>query len=203
MGLPAPRSRQVSRGPPAAFEPLDERLLARPLDFLLAEHYRVRAAVGQLDWLARGSVAEPRRKIARALAGYFKQDYGLHIADEEVDFFPLLRERCAGDESFIASLDALAAEHREEKAQLAQVTQGLARLAEIPHHIAPPPEFPVEALAFVEAVRLHIAWENAVLLPVARERLEAADLRRLAKKMAARRGLTPTSLAKDEESKIA
>jgi len=41
-----------------------------------------------------------------------------------------------------------------------------------------------------EALRRHIAWENAVLLPVARTRLQSADLRRLAQKLAARRGVS-------------
>jgi hemerythrin-like domain-containing protein len=175
---------------PAAFEPLDLRLIARPLDFLLAEHYRLRAVLAQLDWLARGSVGDGRRKMARALARYFAEDYALHTADEESDFFPLLRARCADDEAFLATLDTLTAEHGADDARLAEVVAKLKNLADSPARIDIPPEFAAEARTVIEALRRHIAWENAVLLPVARTRLQSADLRRLAQKLAARRGVS-------------
>jgi hemerythrin-like domain-containing protein len=194
--LSAPSTKHVSRRQPAAFEPLDLRLLARPLDFLLAEHYRLRAALAQLDWLARGSVGEARRKLARALARYFAEDYALHTADEETDFFPLLRLRCADDEAFLATLDTLTAEHSADDARLADVVTKLKALAEGPQRHDIPPEFAAEALAFIEVLRRHIAWENAVLLPVARGRLQSADLRRLAQKLAARRNVTLTAVAR-------
>ena len=102
--LSAPRARLRSRQPPAAFEPLDLRLLARPLDFVAAEHYRLRAALTQLDGLARGGMGDGRRKLAKALLRYFSEDYALHLADEEADLFPLLRHRCSEDAAFVASL---------------------------------------------------------------------------------------------------
>ncbi|HEY7608624.1 MAG TPA: hemerythrin domain-containing protein [Alphaproteobacteria bacterium] len=194
--LAAPSAKHVSRRQPPAFEPLDLRLLARPLDFLLAEHYRLRAALTQLDWLARGSVGESRRKLARALARYFAEDFALHTADEETDFFPLLRARCADDEAFLATLDTLAAEHRADDARLAEVVASLENVAEGPLRVDLPPEFAAETRAFIEALRRHIAWENAVLLPVARGRLQSADLRRLAQKLAARRNVTLAAAAR-------
>jgi hemerythrin-like domain-containing protein len=194
--LAVPSSKQMSRRQPPAFEPLDLRLLAHPLDFLLAEHYRLRAALTQLDWLARGSVGEARRKLARALARYFAEDYALHTADEETDFFPLLRQRCADDNAFLATLNTLAAEHHADEARLAKVVATLKDLAEGPLRLDVPPEFTAETRAVIEALRRHIAWENAVLLPVARGRLHAAELRRLAQKLAARRGVSLASGAR-------
>jgi len=196
--LPAVKARL--RRPPPAFEPLDLRLIARPLEFLLAEHYRVRAALTQLDWLARGTVGEARRRLAKALLRYFTEDYPLHVADEETDFFPLLRQRAAADAAFSASLETLAGEHRADVARLAQVVAGLDDLAASTPRDAIPSAFAAEARAYTEALRRHIAWENAVLLPAARERLSAADLRRLAQKFAARRGVALPPRAKTAES---
>ncbi len=202
--LPAPQAKPGPRRPPPAFEPLDLRLLARPLDFLLAEHYRLRAVLTQLDWLARegvrGGGGDGRRKLARALAVYFAEDYPLHVADEEVDFFPLLRQRCADDAAFIASLDTLAGEHRDDKVRLAQVEIGLKGLADKEQRPDPQAQFAAEARAYTDALRRHIAWENAVLLPVARKRLAPADLKRLGQKFGARRGVARSATARPPES---
>lgn len=189
--LAAPRVKPGSRRLPPAFEPLDLRLLSRPLDFIVAEHYRLRAALTQLDGLARGSMGEGRRKVAKALLRYFVEDYPLHVADEETDFFPLLRQRCADDTALIASVATLAGEHRENLARLDGVVAGLRGLAEAAQRDEIPPDFTASARAYTEALRRHIAWENAVLMPVARTRLKSADLRRLAQRFVARRGDSP------------
>jgi hemerythrin-like domain-containing protein len=180
-----------SRRPPAAFEPLDHKLLSRPLDFLLAEHYRLRAALTQLDWLARGSMDDGRRKLAKALLRYFVEDYALHVADEEADFFPLLRQRCAGDAAFVASLDTLAGQHGNDAARLAAVVAGLRHLAQARQRDDGLSDFAPGARGYTEALRQHIARENALLMPVARARLRSADLRRLAQRFATRRGISP------------
>lgn len=194
--LSAPQAKPGPRRPTPAFEPLDLRLLARPLDFIAAEHYRLRAALTQLDWLARGSMGDGRRKLAKALLRYFTEDYPLHVADEEADFFALLRQRCADDAAFIASLDTLGEEHREDVTRLAAVVDGLRHLAEASQRDEVPPEFAAGARAYTEALRRHIAWENAVLMPVARARLQSADLRRFSQRFAARRGVSPPSRAR-------
>lgn len=194
--LTAPQARPGPRRPLPAFEPLDLRLLGRPLDFITAEHYRLRAALTQLDWLARGSMGDGRRKLAKALLRYFVEDYALHVADEETDFFPLLRQRCAGDGAFLASLETLAGEHRDDVARLAAVVAGLRGLTEAAQRDEISPDFAAGARAYTEALRRHIAWENAVLMPVARARLQSADLRRLAQRFAARRGVSPPSRAR-------
>ena len=194
--LPAPQAKPGSRRLPPAFEPLDLRLLARPLEFIAAEHFRLRAALTQLDWLARGSMGDGRRKLATALLRYFTEDYPLHVADEETDFFPLLRQHCADAAAFLASLDMLGAEHREDAARLAIVVDGLRRLAAAGQRDEIPPDFSTAARAYTEALRRHIAWENAVLLPVARIRLQSANLRRLAHRFTVRRGVSLRFLAR-------
>jgi hemerythrin-like domain-containing protein len=188
--LSAPQAKLGTRHPPA-FEPLDIRLLARPLDFIAAEHYRLRAALTQLDGLARGGMSDGRRKLAKALLRYFIEDYALHVADEEIDFFPLLRQRCADDAAFVASLDTLAGEHRDDVARLAAVVAGLRYLAKAGQRDEASQDFAPGARAYTEALRRHIAWENAVLMPIARARLQPGDLRRLAQRFATRRGVSP------------
>jgi len=187
---------------PAAFEPLDEELLAHPLDFLCTEHYRLRAALAQLEWVAHGHSGEARRKLAGALVRYFREDYSLRIADEYRDFFPLLRRRCIDDAAFRASLDNLAAERCVNHARLAVIVSGLRILAERPQRVDAPIEFAAEARTYIEGQRRHIVWENAVLMPMARRYLNAADLRRLARKLAARRGFALSVLLRHRPGEI-
>ncbi len=122
--LSAPQAKPGPRRPPA-FEPLDLRLLARPLEFIAAEHYRLRAALTQLDCLARGSMGEGRRKLAQAL---------LHL-------------RRAGDSAFLASLDTPAAEHGADVARLTGVVAGLRGLAEARQRHDILPDFAANARA--------------------------------------------------------
>jgi hemerythrin-like domain-containing protein len=74
--------------------------------------------------------------------------------------------------------------------------RGLKSIAEGAQRAAPPEPFAAEAVAYADALRRHIAWENAVLLPTARDRLQAADLRRLGQKFAARRGVSLTAISR-------
>ena len=55
--------------------------------------------------------------------------------------------------------------------------------------LANPVRMLFNARAFAEAQRRHIAWENNVLLPLARKRLTEADLKELGRNMAAMRGI--------------
>jgi hemerythrin-like domain-containing protein len=197
--LGAPSAKPKLRQPPPDFEPLDLRLFARPLDFVVAEHYRLRAALTQLDWLARGSMSDGRRRLTKALLRYFVEDYPQHVADEEIDFFPLLRQRRADDAVFVASLDTLAGEHRDDAARLACVVAGLRGLADAAQRDEVPADFAAGARVFIEALRRHIAWENAVLLPGARQCLLATDLRRLSQRFAARRGVPAPSRTRPAE----
>jgi hemerythrin-like domain-containing protein len=183
----APPDRLASRPQPPAFEPLDAKLLSRPLDFLAAEHHRLRAALTQLSWVSKADGIETRRKVARALIRYLEDDYTLHLADEETDFYPLLFKRCADDADLRARIGALQREHAGERRRLEALLIELQAIADRRPSTALSDDPAGPAKSFIDALRRRILWENAVLLPAARTRLNARDLRHLAQKFAERR----------------
>lgn len=173
----------------AVIEPLAMELLARPLDFLHAEHYRQRCVLGHLEQLAGADPGIAWRALAKAVLDFLKQDLPLHIADEEIDLFPRLRARCTGEDNAEALLGILSAEHETDEALANAVVTGLDLFLTGPRRPVTP-ELQAAIRAYVETQRRHLAWENALVLPLATKRLHSADLRAVARGMAARRGLT-------------
>lgn len=159
-------------------------LLARPLDYIVAEHARLRAICDRLDAI----VAEGRIDAgeAEALAVFLDRDFRLHVIDEEEDLFPLLRWRCKPDDEIGRALGTLAADHAADE-QLGERVMAALRARDSDGMLAEDRE---ALAAFAAHQRDHLAFENAVVLPIARRRLSARDQRALASRMAARRGIT-------------
>lgn len=169
-----------------AIEPVDPRLLADPLDFLEAEHYRQRAALAHLERLRTETSLDRRAALARLVHDFVATDVAMHVVDEETDLFPILRRRCGARDGIERVFALIAAEHARDLDLARPVMAGLARCAK---RAAPDPGFQAAVTAFVDSQRRHLAWENAFVLPLARKRLTAADRRRLGAAMATRRGL--------------
>lgn len=172
----------------AMIEPADMTLLADPLEFLLAEHYRQLAVLNLIDHLARArSSAASRRRVAAAVLEFFRRDLAAHVEDEERDLFPLLRARHGAEPELAAILDQLRVEHEADERVVRPLLAMLRELADRAG-AAPSVAFRVAAAAFALAQRRHLAWENAVFVPMLRRLLSSRDLRQLARAMAARRG---------------
>lgn len=172
---------------PVVVEPIDPDLLSEPLEFLFAEHYRQRAVLNHLERLAAEPSREARSKIARMVLRFLQVDLVHHVADEEEDLFPLMRARCEPNDGIETVFKVLAAEHAADAALVADVAVGLQAVIAAPH--LSPETFPAAVRAFVETQRRHLAWENALILPLARRRLQPADLEALGQRMARRRGV--------------
>jgi hemerythrin-like domain-containing protein len=164
-------------------EPIPPELLAQPLDYIVAEHFRLRLVCNRLDAMAAEGRADPRE--AEEIATFLDRDLRLHVIDEEDDLFPLLRRRCRPEDEIGRALGGLAREHAADDHLGSRVIAALGRLG---------PNGRIDrdrdALAeFAAHQRSHIAFENAVVLPIARRRLTARDLRTLGARMASRRGI--------------
>lgn len=61
-------------------------LLAEPLDWFFAEHYRHRQLCQMIDEIGAATVFDGER-IGRVVA-FLGHDLALHVIDEEEDFFP-------------------------------------------------------------------------------------------------------------------
>ncbi len=168
-------------------EPLPPELIHEPLNWLFAEHYRHRQLCQLIERVGNATVLLSDE--AHEILAFLRHDMPLHVIDEEDDLFPLLRRRCQPADELDAVLGALSAEHRDD------LEQARALIAALEQALADgrPPSHDRETRRlftdFALHERRHIALENAVVLPIARLRLTAADLRSLSVRLAARRGV--------------
>jgi iron-sulfur cluster repair protein YtfE (RIC family) len=168
-------------------EPLPPELVHEPLNWLFAEHYRHRQLCQLIERVGNATVL--LRDEAQEILDFLRHDMPLHVIDEEDDLFPLLRRRCQPADELDAVLGALSAEHRDDLEQARALIAGLHQALEDGQ--APGRDRETRRLftEFALHERRHIALENAVVLPIARLRLTAADLRSLSIRLAARRGV--------------
>jgi len=171
----------------AVTEQIDSALFREPLEFIFADHYRQRVVCNTLEAIVSDPSHGREEEDIRAIIDYLEHDLPLHVADEEESLFPLLLQRCEPVDNIGEVLAILGDEHDKDQALTAAVKQGLTALLE--HR----DEDDLEAcfrntLAFVETQRRHLAWENGIVLPLARKRLGSADLIDLGRAMATRRG---------------
>jgi len=165
-------------------EPLPARLLATPLDFILADHHRHRVLCHLCEKIVDTKGFDP--VLAAAVADHIETELADHIADEERDLFPLIKRRAKPEDEIEPVLAQLAGEHAQDEKRAGKIVSGLRRL------IAKPDKPMSAALQktlrdFAASERQHLALENAIVIPLAKVRLTAKDQADLAARMTARR----------------
>lgn len=168
-------------------EDMPTHLLSEPLEWFFAEHFRHRQLCELIDQIAAAVVFDGER-ITRVLE-FLRNDLPLHVIDEEEDLFPLLRRRCAPEDELEVVLGRLSAEHRSDVDAARVVRLHLEHCLEQRRAPGLDPDKRKAMQAFASQERRHLGLENAVVLPIARLRLTAADLANLSRRLAARRGL--------------
>jgi iron-sulfur cluster repair protein YtfE (RIC family) len=176
-----------------AIEPIPTALMAEPLNWLFAEHYRHRQFCALIERIAASQVVS-HLETQEALT-FLRHDLPLHIVDEEDDLFPLLRRRCEPEDEVDRVLGSLSADHRDDIDVVAQLISLLEASLRLERPPAASPKAQRQLRAFVARERAHIALENAVVLPIARLRLTQEDLDVFSRRMAARRGLPGRSVS--------
>ena len=170
----------------SAPEALAEARFLDPLGFIREEHRRQEELCAVLEGLVDDFTKPSSRDKATGILTYLTQELPLHEQDEEEGLIPLLQARCH-DAAARGLLSRLRGQHADDRARVATLIADLDALCvEVP--LGDPGAFVLNALMLAETWRRHLAWENDVLLPLARDRLNAADLAELGRAMAARRG---------------
>ncbi len=186
--------------PVAAREPLPERLPLSidgdPLDFLCNSHHAQLALCDVLEGIADSLPNDIDRRLCFRAAMALRVDISLHHLDEERGLFPLLRKRVSVHESLQSSLQRLESEHYADEGFSEEVIEGLEALsrarADINHEL-----IGYMLRGFFESIRRHIAFENEVLLPLARNAFTSGDLDTLAAVMRQNRVNAPRALLPD------
>ena len=99
---------------PWAIDDIAIDLIDMPLEYIFADHHRQRQAALMLNMIAVGEFEE---RGARNLISFLKKDFARHIADEELGFFPLLRERCLPEDKIDPLIARLVDEHKYDESQ--------------------------------------------------------------------------------------
>lgn len=164
-----------------------------PISFIYSDHERVRRMCEKLRRLAENLEGPGAPRVAAELLSFLERDLPLHLADEEKDLFPMLRATARPTDvhrhdEVISTIELLETEHRDDIEKGQTLRRALRALAE-GEQPRDPRMFVHYARAFVHLLRDHCLMENNVILPAAHERLSAAELDELGRRMAARRGL--------------
>ncbi len=118
------------------------------------------------------------RGIARSAAAILRHGFQPHLQLEEDVLFPLLRRRAPEASPLRAIMRQLEAEHAADESFARELADELQRLVDT--GVVRNAEMLGYMLrGFFEHQRRHIAWENGVLLPLARQALTPADLAEL------------------------
>ncbi len=156
-----------------------------PLDFILDDHVRQNEICERLKNL---TVEQPigSAQEAQSLLDFLTHDFAWHAQDEERDLFPALVMRSLPEDRIEDVLLQLAAEHELDDELVGYIVSDLEMIAhgtktEVPTRMV------INVRAFAELQQRHLAWENRIVMPLARERLTAADLETMGRSMAARR----------------
>ncbi len=156
-------------------------LIESPIDFLFAEHHRQRQAANILHLIANG---EFNKAGVTKLFEFLKTDFAIHVADEELSFFPLLQQHCLPEDNIGELIARLAEEHQKDEATVERVISVLNSLLSNEKLN----QKTCGAIRnFAEHILQHLALENAVLLPIARARLDNEALGVLSGMMKERR----------------
>lgn len=167
-------------------EAIPLHLLAEPIAWFFAEHYRHRQACKLIEDVAAAMVFDRQRLVE--LVDFLEHDLPLHVIDEEEDFFPLLRRRCEPEDDVERVLGMLSAEHRNDVVQAHAVRDHLRACLVSARAPGLDPAQRRAMIAFATQERRHLGLENAIVLPIARLRLSQDDLTTLGRRLAARRG---------------
>lgn len=162
-----------------------------PVEMWLACHERVRRFALLISRLAehlrKAGHDDDAQVTAASIRRYFNEAAPRHHEDEEVDMFPRLRERLAGEAQSTVSdvIDQVEADHLE----MAGLWKRLdATLAEIQH--GKPAEFDPSLIdSFATRYHHHIDAEERVLLPAMKRVFSKRDWQAIGRAMAERRGL--------------
>lgn len=171
---------------PFAIPPVQQELLASPLDYLFAESCRILRFCDMLDMVAvdPGRIG---RLAAPSLISFLRTDFLRHLDDMEQDLLPVVERALLVGDDADGALAQLSREHAVDRRRAEHLITALEPLAD-DRVLNSGREIPAVAHAFAEAQRRHIAWEGAVLYPLARARLHAVLLRELSRRLERRRG---------------
>ncbi len=146
-----------------------------PIAVIEEEHALQLELCDVLEYLADSLPSAIDEGLASVAVAILRNGLPRHMSLEEEVLFPLLRRRIAGTPHLTAMLHRLEDEHDTDEGFASEIADALESLAG--REAADDAEMLGYMLrGFFECQRRHIAWENEVVLPLARQVLLPEDL---------------------------
>lgn len=162
------------------------RLLAEPIEYICAEHFRQRCICRALRMLAAGQ--EIPGDVAEQIADAMQHDLALHHRDEDEDLFPLLRARAHPADGLEPLLAQLSHDHARGEASAKKLAAALS-VCSRGERVTLGPAAAKLAAQYARDEQRHLAIENGIVMVMARKRLAPKDITALMHSMKARRGV--------------
>ncbi|MFM8748344.1 MAG: hemerythrin domain-containing protein [Aestuariivirga sp.] len=161
-------------------------LARNPLDVLASAHALQSEMCDAMERIADGLPDEVDRRLCARVASCLQFDLPLHHHDEEACLFPILRNRALPEDRVDKVIERLASEHESDNDFASEISEALELLAQggRPDN---PDMLGYMLRGFFERYRRHMLWENALVLPLARLRLNPDDLAALQARMSENR----------------
>lgn len=157
-----------------------------PLDLFEKAHILQAQLCNQLELIADGLPVNVDPLICGSVIEFLRIDMPLHHRDEELGLFPLIERRALPADNIHDILARLALEHATDESFAAELLESLELLRDR-RRLSNPEMVGYMLRSFFESYRRHIAWENAIVIPLARQRLTEIDLAHLSKVVARHR----------------
>lgn len=169
-------------------EVADVSHLDNPLDFIAEDHMREREVCAVIDRIV-ASASMQRAELDQVLT-FLEVQLPQHLADEEIDLFPMMLKRCEPEDEIDKVIDKLQSDHGHAFADaptIVAIIRGLGKISARPSR-----SDCAQMTDFAHHARRHLILENAVILPIARARLTESDLNTMKRHMLERRNVKPT-----------
>lgn len=156
-----------------------------PLDFIATDHMRKRQICALIDRMA--STAHADQDDCNEVVSFLKEQLLQHLADEEIDLFPMMLKRCEPEDEIQKAIEKLKSDHERAASDTPAVIALLE--AKAVATVGFSEDACVQMKQFAAHVRRHLSLENAIILPIARVRLTKKDMEIMKHHMLERRGL--------------
>ena len=153
--------------------------MKNPLDFVADDHMRERVACAKIDEIVTRANCDMADRIE--VVAFLTNHLPLHLADEEVDIFPMMLARCDPEDDIEKVIYKLQSDHQHARMDTPEITAILARNEGFSEVDAK------RLTTFANHARRHLILENAIILPIARARLTPRDLTKMKAHMLERR----------------
>ncbi len=163
----------------------DLNKLQNPLDFIAEDHMLEREVCAIVDAIA--SNARTKKNDCERAVLFLIERLPQHLADEEIDLFPMMLKRCEPEDEIQKVIEKLKSDHERAASDTPAVIALLEAKAMATAGFSE--DACVQLKQFAAHARRHLSLENAIILPIARARLTKRDLDTMRQHMLERRDL--------------